>query len=422
VKRLLTTLLAAAGLLVAIAYGGVLAAPERDARVAAPARPGDAVALLQRRLERSPRDVDALAMLGAAYEQRARETGDPAYYLKAERVLARARSLAPDHLATIEGLGSLALSRHDFRKALRLGRRATSLAPAAARGYGVLGDALLELGRYAESFRTFDRMSALKPGLDSYARTGHALDLVGRTRAAERSLRLALEAARGRPEPEAWTHVQLGRLLFSRGRVREASVHHRAALRALPGYAPALDALALAEWAQGRTREAISLERRAVDRNPLPGYVAQLGELYRAAGDERTAREQYALIETMERLLAANGIRTDLEIALIRADDGADPRATVALARRAQLARPSIDGDDVLAWALQRAGRCREARAWSRRALRLGTPDALKLFHRGAIERCLGDQARARSWFRRALELNPRFSVRWSPLAARLAG
>jgi tetratricopeptide (TPR) repeat protein len=219
VKRLLTALLAAAGVLVALALGGVLAETDRDARVAAQARPGDVVALLQERLERSPRDVRALAMLGAAYEQRARETGDPAYYSKAERVLERARSLAPDNLATTDGLGSLALSRHEFRQALRLGRRATSLAPTASRGYGVLGDALLELGRYDEAFRTFDRMSALKPGLDSYARAGHALDLVGETRAAERSLRLALEAARGRPEPEAWTHLHLGKLHFSRGRV-----------------------------------------------------------------------------------------------------------------------------------------------------------------------------------------------------------
>jgi tetratricopeptide (TPR) repeat protein len=71
----------------------------------------------------------------------------------------------------------------------------------------------------------------------------------------------------------------------------------------------------------------------------------------------------------------------------------------------------------VLAWALYRNGRCTEARTYSVRALRLGTRDALKLFHRGMIERCLGRPAEARTFFARALAVNPYFSLRWAPVA-----
>ena len=78
-------------------------------------------------------------------------------------------------------------------------------------------------------------------------------------------------------------------------------------------------------------------------------------------------------------------------------------------------------GDDVLAWALARNGRCGEALAHSKRSLRLGTRDAAFFFHRGMIERCLGRPAAARSWFTRALDLNPHFSVLWSPTARRYA-
>jgi hypothetical protein len=35
------------------------------------------------------------------------------------------------------------------------------------------------------------------------------------------------------------------------------------------------------------------------------------------------------------------------------------------------------------------------------------------------IERCLGDGEEAKGWFRRALALNPHFSLRWAPLARR---
>jgi len=119
----------------------------------------------------------------------------------------------------------------------------------------------------------------------------------------------------------------------------------------------------------------------------------------------------------IQRLLVANGVRTDLESALFDVDHGIRLRHALTLARRAHAARPSIDGDDVLAWALARNGRCSEAQRWSRHALRLGTRDALKLFHRGMIERCLGHRAAAKSYLHRALTLNPHFSIVWSPVA-----
>ena len=94
-----------------------------------------------------------LAALGLAYQLRWRETGDPSFLPLSERALRRALSLrrtSPD--ATL-GLGNLALIRHDFRRALVLGREARRLAPFAGRPYGVVGDALLELGRYATRSR-----------------------------------------------------------------------------------------------------------------------------------------------------------------------------------------------------------------------------------------------------------------------------
>ena len=151
---------------------------------------------------------------------------------------------------------------------------------------------------------------------------------------------------------------------------------------------------------------------------PLPQFVAQLGDLQRAVGDVRRARDQYATIAAIDRLLRANGVATDLESAAFTADHG---HPSVELARRAHAARPSVDGDDVLAWTLARAGRCGDALRWSRRALRLGTRDALKLFHRAWIEDCLGHDAESRAWARRTLRLNPNFSLLWTATARRLA-
>jgi tetratricopeptide (TPR) repeat protein len=377
------------------------------------------VAQLQQELRQEPTSAKGYALLGLAYQQRARETGDPSYYPKSEGVLRRALELEPRNLLAISGLGSLALSRHRFRAALALGREARALSPSTARAYGVMGDALIELGRYREGFAAFDTMARLRPNLAAYARISYARELLGRRHRALAAMRLALDAASG-PEATAWTRVQLGKLYWASGRLADAAFQYRAALTVFPGYHYALDALARVEAARGRLSRGIALERQAVSTIPLPQYVAGLGDLYHAMGRPRLAERQYALVGAIRRVLAANGVKTDLEIALFDADHGIHPAQTLALARTARRERPSIDGDDVLAWALERNGRCTEALRYSQAALRLGTFDALKFFHRGTIERCLGHDVAAKRWFHRALALNPHFSLLWAPVARRL--
>jgi tetratricopeptide (TPR) repeat protein len=376
---------------------------------------------LQAGLRQRPGDVHGLGLLGLAYLQRARETGDPAWYGKADGVLHRALGRAPRDLIATNGLGSLALSRHRFADALRIGRRAVSLSPSTAAPYGIVGDALVELGRYDAAFSAFDRMAALKPGLPSYARVSYARELRGDHAGAEAAMELAASGAIGQAEPTAWVQVQLGKLDWARGRYRVAAAHDRAALGALPGYVYALDALAQVAAARGELSRAIALERRASSTIPLPQFVGFLGDLEHAAGRTQAAKRSYALVGVIDRLLRANGVRTDLETALFRADHGIKLPETLRLARSAQRSRPSIDGDDVLAWTLERNGRCTEALHYSRLALRLGTEDALKFFHRAMIERCVGRQTSARSWFARALALNPHFSLLWTPTARRYA-
>jgi tetratricopeptide (TPR) repeat protein len=150
---------------------------------------------------------------------------------------------------------------------------------------------------------------------------------------------------------------------------------------------------------------------------PLPQFVGFLGDLYRVRGRRQLAREQYTLVDVIRRTLVANGVKTDLETAYFYTDHGIRLPQALRLARAARRARPSVDGNDTLAWALARNRRCAEALPYSEAALRLGTRDPVKFFHRGMIERCLGHRAQERFWIRRALRLNPHFSLLWSPVA-----
>jgi tetratricopeptide (TPR) repeat protein len=371
---------------------------------------------LQTKLRRAADDPRSLALLGIAYQQRARETGDPGFYPRAAGVLRRATALAPQSELATSGLASLALSQHRFGDGLALARRALRLGPAAARNYGLLGDALVELGRYEEAFRAFDRMAALKPNLASYARVSYARQLLGRQRSAIEAMRLAAASAI-QPEPSAWTRVQLGKLHFERGELDAAERELRRALAVFPAYPGALEALARVEAARGRYGRAIRLAAQSAEAALLPEFITTLGDLYWAAGRKALAREQYALVAATERLLRGNGVRTDLESALFKVDHGIDLRRALAESRRAHRERPTIFAADTLSWALARNGRCAEALRYSKRALRLGTRDASFFFHRGMIERCLGHPADARRWFARALDQNPQFSLLWAPVA-----
>src|SRR5439155_27076197 len=118
------------------------------------------------------------------------------------------------------------------------------------------------------------------------------------------------------------------------------------------------DALLQVAAASGNLGRAGALEHRAVETIPLPQFVGLLDDLLRVTGHPRAARIQYETEDGIRRLLAANGVRTDLETALFDIDHGIRLHASLMLARKAQRERPSIDGDDVLAWALARNGRC----------------------------------------------------------------
>jgi Flp pilus assembly protein TadD len=69
--------------------------------------------------------------------------------------------------------------------------------------------------------------------------------------------------------------------------------------------------------------------------------------------------------------------------------------------------RRDVYGYDLLAWALHQSGRDADALAPMRRALSLGTRDAMLYYHAGVIELAAGDSTAARSSLASALAINP---------------
>ncbi|MEA2219314.1 MAG: hypothetical protein QOJ35_1940 [Solirubrobacteraceae bacterium] len=405
---------------------------DRSAELGPPAPPGDAgnslaaaarstdarIVQLQRAVRAQPQHAEAPAALGLSYLQKVRESGDASFYGRADAVLHDALARAPANLDALVGMGELALARHDFRAALGWGERARAAHPGPLAPYPILVDADVELGRYGVAERELQHLVDLKPSLAAYARVAYLRELHGDLAGAVAAMGRAVSAGGGAPENVAYVQTLLGNLEFERGRLAAARRAYGSALAGVAGYAPAAAGLAQIDAARGRFGRAIARLRRVVARLPLPQYVVALGETELAAGRPRRARRDLALVRAEQRLLRANGVDTDVDVALFQANHGSAARA-VALARRAWAQAPSTRSADALGWALTRGGRPVEGYAWGRRALRLGSRDASMLYHAGMSAAAARRAPAARALLRRAIALNPRFSALYGPRAER---
>lgn len=385
----------------------------------ADARSSDArIASLQTAIGNGTSRPGPYAALGDAYLQKARETFDPSYYTRAETALREALRREPREAGALTAMGVLANARHDFPVALRFGERARAAAPNAVKPYGVIVDALVELGRYGAAERTLQRMVDLKPNLDSYARVSYFRELHGDVSGAIEAMRLAASAGGDARENLAYVQTLLGNLELGRGNVAAARSAYSLALSRYPEYVPAQAGLARAAAARGDLAAAIRRYERVVERLPLPEYAVALAEAELAAGRRADAREDLALVEVQQRLQRRGGVNVDAEMAVVEADHGS-PEQAVRLARAAWADAPSVRAADALGWALTRAGEPAQGLAYAQRALRLGSRDAVFLYHAGIAARDAGDTRAARRHLARALETNPRFSPLHAPRAER---
>ena len=394
------------------AYGYMVDSPSRTI-----ASTDSLIQSLQEKLRANPQEWQAYSQLGLAYLQKAREVGDPTYYQKAEEALDKGLSTHEDDYVSVSASGALALARHQFHSALELGKKAKQINPDRAYAYGVIADAQIELGQYSEAVETLQAMVNLRPDMSSYSRISYVRELNGDIAGSMDMMQRAVDSGVPNAENTAWVRTQLGNLYFNTGNLDQAELEYELTLQNRPNYVYAMAGLGRVQAAQGHMDKAIQLLEKAVGIMPMPEFVITLGDLYQTMGQQEKADQQYKLVTTIEKLYRANGVDMDMEIALFNADHDQNMKETLALAQKAYVNRPSIHGADALAWALYKTGNYTEAQKYSQEALKLGTKDALKLFHAGIIALKLGDDAQARTYLEEALSINPHFSILYADQA-----
>jgi len=393
-----------------------------SANVSPVAATSEAVAFWEARVAQDPADFVALNRLAGAYIQRGRETGDVSDYTRAQAAVdSSLASLPGDNPRAYSLLATLQNIRHEFAASLESARTAAALDPADIAAPLTAADAMLALGRYDEAFAAYLSLVDRAPSLATFSRLAVAHELRGDLAEAEAAWENALSTdGRGNPEATAWAHFQFGNFYFSQGDLEAAASRYAGAADAFPGYIHALAGEARIASARQDYDRAITLYTAATERQPIPEYIAALGDVYAAAGRDLEADRQYALIDAIGALYSENGIGIDLQMAVFLADHDLRPAEALAAAQAAYEQQPgSIYAADAVAWALYKNDRAEEALPYVERAMRLGTRDAGLFFHAGMIHHALGDDSAARGTLESALAINPHFSVLNAPIAER---
>lgn len=261
----------------------------------------------QQRLRDVPGDWQTWAGLGSAYVERARATGDPTLYPRAESALSKSLELRPSNPDALVGMGMLANARHDFGAAAKLAGDAVASNPFSTRGYLVLADAHTQLGNAEAATAAVERALELDPGLPALSRAAYDLELKGMLEEARQMWQRALRQAFS-PSDIAYVHQQLGDLAVVAGdRAAARNEYH------LAGY----------RYGLAKLDGDLNAYAELVAARPDPSMLAEYAILLRAAGRDAEAAQALTLADAALALLQANGAGDDLaaaEVALAKRD------------------------------------------------------------------------------------------------------
>lgn len=255
----------------------------------------------QSKLIEDPTSYSFHNRLAQAYIQKARETGNTDYYDKAKASLEKSQKINPKNYNGLVYMAMANASEHNFRGALKYAKLAVELNPNKSYGYGVLGDAYLELGQKRNAEKAYEKMAELKPGLDSYSRLSNLKykkgDINGSVKEMEKAYEFGLRDSRTSKENLSWTQVMIGAKYLDQKEYDQAEEYFSRAVEIKPDYYLALEHLAEVKAIKGNNEEAISLYEKTLELTPKPEFYVALANLYENQGNNEKAQELYELAD-----------------------------------------------------------------------------------------------------------------------------
>ncbi len=355
-----------------------------------------------------PEDSAGYNLLAAALVRRAEEISDIALYTQAEEAVKKSLAIAPNNFDAEKIQCSILIGKHEFPAALDLAKALNKRIPDDVMVYGLLTDANVELGNYADAEDSAQWMLNLRPGnLPALIRAARLREVFGDNEGAYELWQLAYQST---PQTEmaerAGILTKMGHLRVASGATDAAEKLFQQALTSVPGYPAALGNLAQVRVSQKRYAEAVVLLQQRYRNMPRTQNLYDLAEALRLAGRNGGSKKIFADFETKALAESAGKDNSNRDLVFFYADYAHQPAKALNLAKQEYAWRHDVYTLDAYAWALHVSGHDADARKQIEIALAVGIRDSKIFEHAGEITLKLGDRDSAQKYLQEAVSLH----------------
>lgn len=375
----------------------------------------DQIARYEQRVAHDPGAAADRAALAGLCLQRSRVTGNAVDVSRAESYARESLFVrGKGNSRAVRLLAATLLAQHRFSEALEVARELVRVWPEDPAHRALLAEVQMELGDYSEAGMILASLESSRDNLAVAPRFARWAWLTGQPEEERRISYAARDKAEYRldfsQEEQAWYQLRVGDAEMRAGNLVAAGQALHAGLEVFPGDHRILAALARLSAVRQDWPQAIRYGEEAISVVLDPATLGIIGDAYAALGNSARAEEYFATMEVAVGDQSAGQFHREWTLFLL--DHDRQPRTVLQTAASEIRKRPDVYGYDLLAWALHKNGRNREARRAMQHAFAQNTLDASLFFHAGIIERALGDNDAAAKHLERALAINPYFHHR----------
>jgi tetratricopeptide (TPR) repeat protein len=375
---------------------------------------------LYRSMEDDPSDKKSPLNLATIFIQEARITGNYSYYdLAAMRQVDKVLALDANNFQALTYKSLIYLSQHHFAEGLDIANKARQLNPYNSFIYGILVDANVEMGNYADAVSNAEKMISIKPDLRSYSRISYLREIHGDYPGAIAVMKMAVQAGVNGDDGTEWTRVQLGHLFENTGALDTAEFEYQQALEFRKGFAPALAGLGHIAFARKDYNKAMEYYQQADTLVMDYTNKENLAELYRLTGQVKRSDSLSALVITnmsKDASTADNGDNNighyvDRELAYAYLAVGKNEQGLEHALAEYNRRPNNIDVNQTLAWAYYKNADFGKASKYMDVALRTNCKNPTLLCYAGLIYSKAGDTKKGKLLLSQALLKDPAIDI-----------
>lgn len=300
-------------------------------------------------------------------------------------------------------LHRLAGVRHDLEMA--------PLLPGRFEARVLYADLAFQEGQYEAARPELEKLIGENPTWDTIARLAHWHSKLGDPAQADELYEQAEEDLSAKQMLSyAWLELQRGMLDFNHGRYPEAWAHYRRAEAGYPGHWHTAEHFAEMHAAEENFAEAESILKEVIARTSKPEIQQALGELYLFTDRAEQAQPWFdralaAYLESMRR----GDVHYLHHLADFYADARLEPAEALKWAEEDMRMRPNFSTQSVMALALFRNGRIKEALLYINLVLDAGCRDAATYSFAAEAYDAAGETGKSAEFVELALRKNPKF-------------